>query len=97
MRSGNVIDYSLRGEFGLWLKHLGKARLEFEFSAICARLGTEAERPEDADSGRAIGRHLHNLSAPSPTIIGVIPTKFSGYVRGSCRARVCRPGKPEPP
>jgi hypothetical protein len=30
-------DHAFKNEFGLWLKHLGRARLEFEFGAIQAR------------------------------------------------------------
>jgi len=41
-------DYS-DDEFDLWLKHTGAARLESEFDAIRARIGTATERPEDLE------------------------------------------------
>jgi hypothetical protein len=47
MRSRYFPDDYSDDEFDLWLKHIGPARLESEFDAIRARIGTATERPED--------------------------------------------------
>jgi hypothetical protein len=86
-RSGYFTDHTFANEFGLWLKHLGRARLEFEFGAIQARFGTADERLEDLDSARTIGRQLHHLFALSPTINGGSPPGSGGNIGGSRRAR----------
>jgi hypothetical protein len=65
-RSGPFTEPTFRSEFGLWLRHLGRDRLEREFSAIQSRFGTGAERPEDFESARAIGRQLRKLLSHSP-------------------------------
>jgi hypothetical protein len=97
MRSGNIIDGFLRNEFGLWLKYLGKVRHGYKFIGIGARIGTEAECPEDAESERVFGRRLHFLRTPSPVISGEVLPPFRGYVLASYEARVRRSGKSEPP
>jgi hypothetical protein len=66
MCSGHFTEPAFRNEFSLWLKHLGRDRLELEFAAIQSRFGTVAERPEDVESARAIGRQLRNLLSHSP-------------------------------
>jgi len=86
MRAGYFTDQAFRNEFGLWLKHLGRARLEFEFRAIQAQRqptvpGVTALICRSllaSDSGRPMpNRTLNRLRASS--YISTKPRRASGY------------------